>query len=207
LTRAYFQGNAPYIELDEGESVFYNCASGFTVCYTAESTGFTNPWYGYPAKVCSPTIEQPIKVSVDIKPGSCPNPIGFADNKGVMPFAIMGTTDNFEFDITQIDPSSIRITREGVDAEVAPIRWNYQDMATSCKEDETCECDELKSDGCKALSMKVYKHDLVYNLKLQEVAGQTVELVITGKLKDEFGSTPITGKDCIKVLKTVLIVK
>jgi hypothetical protein len=158
-----------------------------------------------------------IEVSIDIKPGSCPNPIGNGDNNGVMPFAIMGTTD---FDITQIDPESIRITREGVNDEVAPIRWSYEDVATpfegelcdcdSQEHDGDCEswehdgdCDSRKHDGQMDLLMKVYKHDLVYNLKLQEVAGQTILLTVTGKLKDEFGGTPIKGQDCVLVLKAV----
>jgi hypothetical protein len=51
LTKAYFLGNAPSM----GQGVFNGCASNFTVCYTAGSTGFTNPWYGYPAKVCEET--------------------------------------------------------------------------------------------------------------------------------------------------------
>jgi len=146
-------------------------------------------------------INKPIKVNIDIKPGSCPNPIGFADNKGVVSFAIMGTTD---FDITQIDPASIRITREGVDAEVAPIRLSYEDVATPYTDDEACQCHELIGDGYIDLSMKGYKHDLVYNLRLQEVAGETIPLIVTGKLKDEFGGTAIEGKDCVWVLKSVL---
>jgi len=48
LTKAYFLGNAPSM----GSDVFYKCSSNFTVCYTAGSTGFTNPWDGYPAAVC-----------------------------------------------------------------------------------------------------------------------------------------------------------
>ena len=51
LTNAYFFGNAPSM----GADVFYDCASNFTVCYTAGSTGFTNPWYGYPAYPCAVT--------------------------------------------------------------------------------------------------------------------------------------------------------
>jgi hypothetical protein len=150
---------------------------------------------------CVRSIATGIKhVSVDFKPGSCPNPIGFADNKGVMPFAIMGTT---EFDITQIEPVSIRITREGMDTEVVPIRWSYEDVATPF-EGEMCDCHELKGDGYMDMLMKVYTHDLVYNLKLQEVTGDTIPLTVTGKLKDEFGGTLIEGKDCVKVLKAVL---
>jgi len=49
LTKAYFLGNAPSM----GIWVFYNCASSFSICYTAGATGFTTPtWYGYPASVC-----------------------------------------------------------------------------------------------------------------------------------------------------------
>jgi hypothetical protein len=52
LTSAYFYGNAPTM----GVNVFYGCSSGFTVCYTAGSTGFTTPtWDGYPATVCEET--------------------------------------------------------------------------------------------------------------------------------------------------------
>ncbi len=49
LTGAYFSGNAPTM----GAGVFDNCAIGFTVYSTAGGTGFTNPWYGYPAIFCT----------------------------------------------------------------------------------------------------------------------------------------------------------
>ena len=155
------------------------------------------------------TIATPIElieVSVDFKPGSCPNPIGNADNNGVVPFAIMGTTDNPEFDITQIDPESIRITREGTAGEVKPIRWTYEDVATPF-EGDLCNCHTLKGDGYMDLSMKAYRNDLVNILKLKEVAEETIPLIVTGKLKDEFGGTPIRGQDCMRVLKTVLLIK
>jgi len=49
LTKAYFLGNAPSM----GWGVFSGYARNFTICYTAESTGFSTPkWEGYPAKVC-----------------------------------------------------------------------------------------------------------------------------------------------------------
>jgi len=52
LTKAYFYGNAPSI----GAYVFSGCASNFSICYTAGSTGFTTPmWNGYPASVCGET--------------------------------------------------------------------------------------------------------------------------------------------------------
>jgi hypothetical protein len=57
LTSAYFNGNAPSM----GQNVFSGCASSFNVCYTAGSTGFTNPWYGYPAAVCGASDAQWVK--------------------------------------------------------------------------------------------------------------------------------------------------
>ena len=58
LTTAYFLGNAPSM----GSQVFYQCASSFSVCYTAGATGFTTPTWCpvvndicYPAAVCGAT--------------------------------------------------------------------------------------------------------------------------------------------------------
>ena len=53
LTAAYFYGNAPVT----GSEVFKSCADGFTVYYTAGSTGFTNPWCGYPTATFCPAPE------------------------------------------------------------------------------------------------------------------------------------------------------
>jgi hypothetical protein len=56
LTRAYFLGNAPSL----GGNVFGDCASNFTICYTAGATGFTTPTWTtssgdtYPAAPCVP---------------------------------------------------------------------------------------------------------------------------------------------------------
>jgi hypothetical protein len=51
LSRAYFCGNEPSM----GFLVFYRCARNFTVCYSPESSGFTNPWHGYTAAECEET--------------------------------------------------------------------------------------------------------------------------------------------------------
>ena len=49
-----------------------------------------------------------INVAVDIKPGSCPNPLNIK-SKGVLPVAILGTED---FDVKDIKVNSIRILAE-----------------------------------------------------------------------------------------------
>jgi hypothetical protein len=45
LTGAWFLGNAPTM----GLNVFDFSSPEFFIYYSAESTGFTNPWYGYPS--------------------------------------------------------------------------------------------------------------------------------------------------------------
>jgi len=47
----------------------------------------------------------------------------------------------------------------------------YEDAATPF-EGELCDCHWPKGEGNIDLSMKVSKHDLVYNLRLHEVAGR-----------------------------------
>ncbi len=79
LTRAYFLGDAP----STGQDIFAYCASGFTVCYTAGSKGFTSPqwcvvnpiWCSqqgffcsvdnncYPARVCGASTTTTIPAS------------------------------------------------------------------------------------------------------------------------------------------------
>jgi hypothetical protein len=144
----------------------------------------------------------PITVSVDIKAGNCINPInpnGASENRGLFSFDIMGTTD---FDVAQIDPESIRITREDVDGEVEPIRWSYRDVGEP-SEGELCDCESPEKDGQIDLVMKAYRAEIVEDLELYEVAGETILLTIIGNLKDEFGGTPIVGEDCVRVLKSV----
>jgi hypothetical protein len=54
LSTAYFLGNAP---ASFGGDVFLSTAPGFTIYYSADSTGFTTPtWQGYPAFVYVPGL-------------------------------------------------------------------------------------------------------------------------------------------------------
>jgi hypothetical protein len=141
-------------------------------------------------------------VSVDIKPGSCPNPIN-VKSKGVLPAAIMGT-DNF--DVTTIDPASLRLRLKGTEDEgVAPLRWALADVGApfepfigkeDCYEDcVDCSC----ADGFL---------DLVFHFDTQEVVAYLGEvddedclvLEITGALKEDSGGTPIIGEDVVRML-------
>ena len=145
------------------------------------------------------TVEDPepppfIPVAIDIKPGSCPNPLN-VKSKGDLPLAVLGI-DNF--DVTTIDPATIRLSREGIEGDVAPLRWSYEDVATPFA-GELCDCHDLNGDGFMDLTLKLDTQELVGTLNLEEIEGETIPFTLTGNLKEEYGSTPIEGKDCIWV--------
>ena len=135
-------------------------------------------------------------VFVDIKPGSCPNPLNIGQ-KGVLPVAILGTE---EFDVASIDPASIRLSKEGIDGEVATLRWSYEDVATPF-EGELCDCWDLNGDGYMDLTIKFKAQEVVNTLELDENAGETIPLTLKGNLVGagpEEG-TPIQGQDCVRI--------
>jgi hypothetical protein len=140
-------------------------------------------WFGPNFKFESITQE----VNIDIKPGSCPNPMNIKD-KGVLPVSILGTED---FDVSTIDIASIRL--EGV----APIRSSYEDITTPVPDDaEVCECTTERPDGYLDLTLKFNVQEIV--AALGEVEDEEeLELTLTGVLNDD---VPIEGKDCIIVI-------
>ena len=141
-------------------------------------------------KISPPPPEIP--VSVDIKPQSCPNPFNIK-SRGVLPVAVLGTD---EFDVTDIDPATIVLSREGVEGAVSLLRWAYEDVATPFG-GELCDCHELGGDGYLDLTLKFRVAELVMNLELYKVGGETLPLTLTGNLKS---GTPIRGEDCVWVL-------
>ena len=147
------------------------------------------------------TMQEEKIVAVDIKPGSCPNPfmlpIAITYLNGELPVAILG---NENFDVRTVDPESIRLTREGVTGKVSPVRYSFEDVATPY-EGEACGCHDLNGDGYIDMTLKFKRRTLATVLNLYEVAGQTVPLTITGNLKEEHDSTPIKGKDCVRIRK------
>jgi hypothetical protein len=137
-----------------------------------------------------------IDVFIDIKPGSCPNPLN-VKSKGVLPVAVLGSAD---FDVSTIDPATVRLSREGVEGEVPLLRWSYEDVGTPF-EGELCGCHALNGDGYADLSLKFDMQALIPGLELGGVKGNTLPLTLTGNLKEEFGGTPVKGQDCVWVLK------
>lgn len=141
------------------------------------------------------TIEQlgSVIVAMDIKPESCPNPLN-VNSKGVLPVAILGTEF---FDVTLIDPSSIIL--EGV----APLRWDWEDVATPYDpsgEVEEYMCTTDGSDGYLDLTLKFKTQEVV--AALGDVSdGYVLVLRLTGNLLEEFGGTPILGEDIIIIIE------
>ena len=132
------------------------------------------------------TVIEEIEVSVDIKPLSWPNPINLKSN-GLIPVAICGTED---FDVTQIDPTTVNIYLEGVGTGVYPVRWAYEDVA---------DTERGGPDGYLDLVLHFKNQEVVVDSDLTSYEGE-VTLSIGGNLKEEHGGTPIAGEDIVWVL-------
>jgi hypothetical protein len=126
-----------------------------------------------------------LKVIVDIKPGSCPNPLN-VKSSGVLPVAILGTAD---FDVTTIDPTSIRL------AGVSPLRSSFEDVAGPVFDSNDCNCTEDGPDGFPDLTLKFKTGDIVEAIGDVNY-GDTLTLKLTGVM---IGERPIEGTDCILI--------
>jgi hypothetical protein len=136
-----------------------------------------------------------ISVYVDIKPGSWPNPIN-KDSKGTFAVAICGTED---FNVTTIDPATVEITMEGLEVGVSPLRWSYEDVATPYTGD-SCGGHALTGDGYLDLVFHFDTQEVVTTLDLCDYEwGETITLIITGNLLEEYDGTAIQGQDHIVI--------
>ena len=135
-----------------------------------------------------------LKVGVDIKPGSCPNPFNMKSN-GVLPVAVNGTA---AFDVRKIDPASVKL--EGVPA----LRWSYEDVASLYQPvpgvTGHVACTTAGADGSLDLSLKFDHEAVAKALKLPVTDREARVVKLTGKLKPEHGGTPVAGEDVIWLL-------
>ena len=122
-------------------------------------------------------------VALDIKPGSCPNPIN-PKSKGKLPVAILGTAD---FDVSDIDISSLLL--EGV----APIRSSIDDAA---RPKDECDCAEEGPDGHDDLTLKFNTQEIAAALGAVSPGDERL-LTITGVLLD---GTPFEASDCVVIV-------
>jgi uncharacterized repeat protein (TIGR01451 family) len=153
----------------------------------------TAPFFteAYETTLVTPNI---IEGYLDIKPGGCPNVVNYRD-KGVIPAAIVGSAD---FDVTQIDASSIRLMRDGIIGKVFALRWSYEDVSTPFV-GEQCDCHDLKSDRKDDLTIKFSTVEATNTLALAADAGSAVPVVALANMPDDW---ILRGIDCISVLQT-----
>ncbi len=125
-------------------------------------------------------------VGLDIKPGSCPNPVNVQSN-GILPVAILGSED---FDAHTVDIASVRL------AGVEPIRSSHEDVTAPVADANDCGCTTAEPDGHIDLTLKFKTQDIV--AAIGEVNdGDVLTLAIKGVL---FDGTPISGEDCVRII-------
>jgi hypothetical protein len=125
-------------------------------------------------------------VSIDIHPGSCPNPLETKRN-GVVPVSISGSET---FDVNEINVASI--TLEGV----SPILSAIEDVSTpyfieDMENLDEYDCHTLTEDGYEDLSLKFRSQEILSALGDVET-GDVIYLTLTGELND---GTPFSGGD------------
>ena len=136
----------------------------------------------------------PVAVSLDVKPGSCPNPLN-VNSKGDLPVAILGDSD---LDAGTIDPASIRL------AGVAPLRSDYEDVGTPFdpymgREDCDYDCHEMEGDGWMDLTFKFDTQELAAALG-GPPDGECVVVSMTGNFWPAYGGGRIEGEDVVVII-------
>lgn len=109
--------------------------------------------------------------------------------------AIVGTAD---FDVTQIDPGSVRL--EGV----LPTRSALEDVTSAPdlavgKEDCFLDCLQAASDGYMDLTL-IFERAMLVAALGEVTDGECRVLRLSGALKQEFGGSPILGEDVVVLL-------
>lgn len=136
---------------------------------------------------------------LDIKPGSCPNPIQIRG--GAFATVATGVLGN-AFDVTQVDLASVRLSRSAptdflTDPQVVPIHITFSDVGTPF-DGTGCQCAALGPDGILDLSVQYNKQDLITLLKLDaEPNGSSVPLQVTGLSKNS--ETVFAATDCVLI--------
>lgn len=138
---------------------------------------------------------EPVEVTVDVRPNSCPNPFNVKSN-GSIPVALIGKLD---FNVNTVDPTTIKLNG------VSPTSWALADVAgpgtppaqrVSC----TADCVSAPIDGILDLNMEFNTQALA--AAIGSVADNDCKtLTLTGKLKAEHGGGDIQGVDLVRIQK------
>ena len=147
--------------------------------------------------IIQPIPEPPpfLDVYLDVKPGSWPNPVNLK-SKGVLPVAICGTE---AFDVESIDPTSVRLTRDGMPGIVIPIRWSIEDVGTPFDGEPGTE-HPAGPDGIPDLVLKFDTEQVVVSLLGGALPGDEIELLILGNLAPDVGDIAVEGADGIIIV-------
>jgi hypothetical protein len=139
-------------------------------------------------------VREWIKVDVDIKPGSCPNPLN-VKSKGVTPVAIVGSA----FDATSVDPDTV--TLEGVPAVKSEVLDSTEPPTGDPMDCYDCfdAPDEYAGDGIDDLVVYFDTQALADSAAIAGAEdGACVQLHLEGALND---GTPVKGMDSVTVKK------
>lgn len=136
--------------------------------------------------------EVALEVPLDVKPGSCPNPLRLG-SRGRIPVALLGTA---QFDVGDVDPRSLRL--EGV----APARWSYADVAAPGPrlKDSCASCTREGPDGFPDLVLQFDRKALA--AALGSARNRACVLVtLRGNRRAAAGGGPIRGADTLLLLR------
>ncbi len=141
---------------------------------------------------------QVFPVSLDIRPGACPNPFN-PQSRGVISVALVGDS---VFDVAEIESGSILLTRsDGIGGGVRPLSGSpglagrSADVITSL-DLPACACLPQGPDGYDDLILKFSPSELTERLNLDApVPSGSLMLTLSGLLAD---GTRFAGSDCIR---------
>jgi len=223
---------------DDGNSIFYSYwngsqwdiymvpanGSGSPVNITDSPTESERAWHCRAGRVLFTTTAEinavNLVVALDIKPGSCPNPLNI--NAAESEYYIYvddllndSQPGNDAGEITKVNPVKKRgvipVAILGTDdfdvslvdvatvmmQGVSSLRNSYEDVSTPIGDDAAeCECTDAGPDGYLDLTLKFDKTDVAATLGVINV-GDVIPLEITGQLQD---GIPFTGTDCVVIV-------
>lgn len=141
----------------------------------------------------TPPPVEPLEVSLDIKPGQCPNTLNMK-KETQLTVALCGTAN---FDPGLVRPDTLSLRREGSDGRAAPQSFSLTDAATAFPKSDPCSCTAARKDGRRDLVLKFSVAGLRSALQLDQVVNQPAVFTLSGALED---GTPVRGEDCLKPL-------
>jgi len=135
-----------------------------------------------------------IVADLDVRPGSCENPLGPTPYmggpslaKGVLPVALLGSED---FDVNDVDPSTVTI------GEAVPKRFLLADVSGPAVDESACACPSAGADGFDDLVFQFRSADVIAGLG-DATSGAVRTVTLSGKLND---GTPFDASDCVRIV-------